>query len=649
MIGGEKLKKHAIPIIILFFVALALCGSASADSESETTISSQSDMNTTDLPSNRHIFINVSNDGGVKYNNDSAYYVGPNGTYYIKADGGGLNELHVSNSSATTYAYGQVTVVNSTSVSPSGVFYLTNTGGRGFTDNIILLLSVKGPISDDFSVTIISNGYTWTLPVVAGAYQPAAPTDYHYITGVNETFTKSDFQYGPQIYKPGPGALGVWSLPLYYGQNTSESSTEEYLMFIDLYVGNIKSSSVPGLIDNGAVKVQYVFNNLTTTASFNMYGWTLASNQGEGISWTNKVVLGDTQSSGYTVNYSPVTPVADFSANTTSGNAPLNVQFTDTSSNYPTSWIWDFGDSTTSTEQNPTHTYTKPGNYTVTLTAINAAGNSTKTLNITAIDVIPPTVTIEPIGGLFNTTQTVTLNTTDDSGNATTYYTTDGSDPTTSSTRTVYNGPITINTTTTLKYAAIDPTNNWSPIYNQTYQIKSDVYVNITPSITNPTVGDKVTYTFKLGNNGPGDASNIVFTYVIPEGVEYAGANVDQGTVNYDPTTRTLTWNVGNVTAGTDPYLWLNLNILNPGTFTIQPTVTVEGYNPGLNNNIETLQVNAAPKTSTANTGSPTNTETVNAATTTQTIPMKTTGIPITALISALIMIGSGLALSRKN
>ena len=92
-----------------------------------------------------------------------------------------------------------------------------------------------------------------------------------------------------------------------------------------------------------------------------------------------------------------------------------------------------------------------------------------------------------------------------------------------------------------------------------------------------------------------------------------------------------------------------NLNILNAGTFNILPTVTVDGYNPGLINNIGTLQVNTAPKTSTENTSSPTNTETVNATTITQTIPMKTTGMPITALISALFMIGSGLALSRKN
>ena len=625
------MKKHAISIVVIFAVALALCGSASADSVSGTTISTQSDMNTTDLPSNRHIFINVSNDEGVKYNNDSAYYIGPNGTYYILAEGGGLNQLHVTNS--TDNVYGQVTVINATSTSSSGVFYVTTTGGRGYNDDIILLLSVKGPISDNFSVTIISSGYNWT---VTGA----KPTTMNYVNGaVNETFTKSDFQYGPQIYKPGPGTLGTWSLPLYYGQNTSDASTAEYLMFIDLYVGNINT----GAIDNGATKVEYIFNNLNTTASFNPYAWTGGGKDGEGISWTTPTAVNLPSTSaaptGYSVNYTPVTPVAAFSANTTSGNSPLDVQFTDTSSNYPTSWLWDFGDGTTSTEQNPNHIYTTPGNYTVTLTAINAAGNSTYTMNITALDVTAPTVSASPVGGSFNTTQTVTLNTTDDSGSATTYYTTDGTDPKTSSTRTVYNGPITINGTTTLLFAAVDAAGNWSPVYNETYQIKSDVYVNITPSNSNPQVGDTVTYKFKLGNNGPGIAKDVIFTYTIPEGLEYAGATVDQGTVTYNATTRTITWNLGDVAVG-DPNLWLNLKVLSAGNYNIQPTVTVAGTT--LESNISSLQVNAASATTT-------NPKTVNAATTTTTIPMKTTGTPINAIITALLLIGSGLTINRKK
>ena len=631
------MKKHAIPIAVLLVVVLALCGSASAASTGDNSTV----LNTTPITSNNLVYINVSNDNGVKYNLDSAYYSvynngqyainGTNGTYFIRALGGGLNQLHISNSNSTSAVNGQVNVISATSTSSSGVFYITTTGGRGFNDDIILLLSVKGPISNDFSVTIVSSGYgNWTIPV-GGAYQPSLPTDYKYITGaINETFTSTDFLYGPQTQRPAPSG---WQT-LYNGQDTSDNSTAEYLMFIDLYVGNIMNTKIANMIDNGAVKVEYTFNNLNTTASFNAYAWAVASYQDEGINWCNP-----TSSSVVTVNYTPVTPVAAFSANTTSGNSPLNVQFTDNSSNYPTSWLWDFGDETTSTEQNPTHTYTKPGNYTVTLTAINAAGNSTYTMNITALDVTAPTVSASPVGGSFNTTQTVTLNTTDDSGSATTYYTTDGTNPKTSTTRSVYNGPITINGTTTLLFAAVDAASNWSPVYNETYQIKSDVYVNITPSNSNPQVGDTVTYKFKLGNNGPGIAKDVIFTYTIPEGLEYAGATVDQGTVTYNATTRTITWNLGDVAVG-DPNLWLNLKVLTAGNYNIQPTVTVGGTT--LESNINSLQVNAASAT----TKDP---KTVNAATTTQTIPMKTTGMPITALISALILIGSGIAINRKK
>lgn len=51
-------------------------------------------------------------------------------------------------------------------------------------------------------------------------------------------------------------------------------------------------------------------------------------------------------------------PIAGFSAQPTAGEAPLTVQFTDESTGDINSWSWDFGDSSTSTEQNPSHNYT---------------------------------------------------------------------------------------------------------------------------------------------------------------------------------------------------------------------------------------------------------------------------------------------------
>jgi PKD repeat protein len=73
-------------------------------------------------------------------------------------------------------------------------------------------------------------------------------------------------------------------------------------------------------------------------------------------------------------------PVANFTAYPTSGKAPLNVAFIDKSTGVHTSWKWNFGDGTTSTFKNPVHKYIKTGNYTVSLTVSNAAGNNTKTM-----------------------------------------------------------------------------------------------------------------------------------------------------------------------------------------------------------------------------------------------------------------------------
>ena len=72
-------------------------------------------------------------------------------------------------------------------------------------------------------------------------------------------------------------------------------------------------------------------------------------------------------------------PTADFSGSPTTGNAPLDVTFTDQSGNNPTSWLWDFGDGNTSTQQNPNHTYQNAGTYSVALTASNQYGSNTRT------------------------------------------------------------------------------------------------------------------------------------------------------------------------------------------------------------------------------------------------------------------------------
>lgn len=71
-------------------------------------------------------------------------------------------------------------------------------------------------------------------------------------------------------------------------------------------------------------------------------------------------------------------PVADFSASPVSAPLPATVAFTDRSSGSPVAWNWSFGDGAWSEQENPTHTYTTSGVYTVSLNATNTRGSGVR-------------------------------------------------------------------------------------------------------------------------------------------------------------------------------------------------------------------------------------------------------------------------------
>ena len=90
----------------------------------------------------------------------------------------------------------------------------------------------------------------------------------------------------------------------------------------------------------------------------------------------------------------PEMPVAAFSLDPEEGRAPLNVSFTDLSTGNVTAWKWDFGDGANSTEQNPFHEYTDPGEFTVSLNVTNADGSD---INQSAVHVLPAPVPGAPV------------------------------------------------------------------------------------------------------------------------------------------------------------------------------------------------------------------------------------------------------------
>ncbi|WP_292369866.1 PGF-pre-PGF domain-containing protein [Methanoregula sp. UBA64] len=139
------------------------------------------------------------------------------------------------------------------------------------------------------------------------------------------------------------------------------------------------------------------------------------------------IYCGTGSGSVFLYSFGILPPAAAFTANTTEGDRPLAVQFTDTTTHLPLRWAWTFGDGNTSVEENPVHTYAAAGNYTVNLTAANSAGTTTATKS-GYITVIAPTVQTNSFSsvttGVSTTTNGTTQNVTIDTTTA--HVTTDG-------------------------------------------------------------------------------------------------------------------------------------------------------------------------------------------------------------------------------
>lgn len=118
-----------------------------------------------------------------------------------------------------------------------------------------------------------------------------------------------------------------------------------------------------------------------------------------------------------TVEISGAAPAPAISANNTNGCLPFSVQFTDQSTGNPTEWAWSFpgGSPASSTDQNPSVSYSAPGVYDVTLEVTNIFGSETQTF--------PAYITVEaaPTAGFDFSANQTTVSFTNNSQNADSY------------------------------------------------------------------------------------------------------------------------------------------------------------------------------------------------------------------------------------
>jgi PKD repeat protein len=214
------------------------------------------------------------------------------------------------------------------------------------------------------------------------------------ITGASETTEAPDSNMKKALYYYGPIFSYVYANSTAFSDYTGGVFTETGNVATDhciMLVGYVDSANVAG----GGYWI--LRNSWNTSWGINGYMYISYGSDYVGQGAAYVVYKGG-------IPYS-VPPVAAFSVSSTS-SCTGTIQFTDASTNVPTSWSWDFGDGGTSSVKNPTHTYTTNGTYTVSLKATNSYGNNTVTqTNYITINLPPsPTVTggTTTVGGSVN-------------------------------------------------------------------------------------------------------------------------------------------------------------------------------------------------------------------------------------------------------
>ena len=284
------------------------------------------------------------------------------------------------------------------SIGPAGTVFTfsgSNTYGDspGYYTNIFVTnateggtLPADGVMPENFSVSTITGdnatfrqatvtsgswSYAWdTSAITGGSLLPGSAYRFYF---VNESLNTSSLYYGAytrvQIGIEGPVTAS-------FTKNASSGTAPFAVSFQDTSTGYPEQINLS--FGDGT------WYNTTSSGSWPViHIYTISG------SFTPEIYAGNSIDSDTAVNgtvtvlSSGGSPTASFTASPTSGTAPLDVIFSDTSDvTSGTAWSWSFGDDSglnTTVSSNPSHTYSSAGTYSVALTVTNVSGSNTAT------------------------------------------------------------------------------------------------------------------------------------------------------------------------------------------------------------------------------------------------------------------------------
>lgn len=337
------------------------------------------------------------------------------GTYTVTLDynGGGISSKSITVTCGNSITLGLGTTSSTLNATLTGWNTVADGSGTTYSGkytpskSLTLYAVWESDVSDiEYTISFNANGGTGPIASITGTL------------GTSYTLPSSGVEReGYQLY--GWSFDGI-SGAFYYakGSTWTISGDREYIAYWSptTYTVNINANGGTGTIESYAVQYGSTITLPTvesgiTKPGYNLAGWTISNtlyDVGETITVDSSIV--NSQSATVTVDaFWSIIPIDNDTAPAASFIYSVNdltVTFTDTSV-APTVWNWDFGDSETSNEQSPIHTYGAAKTYTVTLTITNILGSSSYHADITVGGSSSVTYTIiyDANGGTVSTSE----------------------------------------------------------------------------------------------------------------------------------------------------------------------------------------------------------------------------------------------------